>query len=154
MASMRAAKTLNWLMLGAMAALGMSVAGAQALNETAGMQWRCLQEEDQDFHILCVPRPIVQDGAGTAPAPDAGSGVDGTASASSSDSNRVDAIPPPSDGPDLRPLALRGAKEVFSARAWRLPLYGKPSNPQEVVKLLEVVLCGGVPRCTVVYLAG
>jgi hypothetical protein len=54
----------------------------------------------------------------------------------------------------MRPVAARGMPEVFSTKAWRIPLYSQPANPVAVSQLLESVLCGGAPRCTVSYDSG
>ena len=136
-------QTLAGVMLGATCVMGSLVAGAQGLDAIPGIQWRCVQEQDEDFHILCVPQPLRRNEG--APSPGAGAG-----NAPVPDLSSRGAEPLP-QGRDLRPLALRGAEEVFSTPAWRLPLYKRPSNPLEVGRLLEAVLCGGVPRCTVSY---
>lgn len=105
-------------------------AGARA--ESAALSWRCVQEFDEHFHMLCIPH------RGEA---DAGS-HSGAAEAPAATSRA---------GLDMRPVAQRGDAEVFSADAWRVPLHSKPSDRALVNELLQSVLCGTRPACSVRY---
>lgn len=116
------------------AALSLAGSLASADDSVGGVQWTCTQERDAYYHVNCVP----QRAAITPPA-------EGT-----------DAItPPPAAGlHDMRPVAARGNTEVFSTRAWRIPLYTQSPNADSVTDLLKEVLCGNVPRCAVAYVDG
>lgn len=109
------------------------LASAAETNSTA-LAWHCTQQFDRDFNIECIPKS-----AGATAAID-----DLTAPASPS----RNAGPA---GHDMRPVAARGNAEVFSTRAWRVPLYSRPANAQAVSRLLESVLCDRLPDCTVHY---
>jgi len=114
----------------------------------AGIEWTCMQQQDEYFHILCVPRPTRPEerSATAAVVP----GADGGSSALEERSLHGE-TGTTRFGHDMRPVAARGATEVFSARAWRLPMYARPSKPEAVTCLLETVLCGAVQWCTVTY---
>jgi hypothetical protein len=101
--------------------------------EAMGVAWDCVQEMDERYHVLCVPRPAGAVEAGAAALP----------------VNVHPARLP--GGPDTRPVALRGAPEVFSAAAWRVPLYARPADAGAVTRLLESVLCGEATYCMVRY---
>jgi hypothetical protein len=115
---------------------------------TAGIDWKCVQEQDEYFHVLCVPRPArpEQPRAPEAVTP----GADGGSSALEERPSNGE-TGTAKFGRDMRPVAARGAAEVFSARAWRLPLYARSRAPDAVKRLLETVLCGDVQRCSVTY---
>jgi hypothetical protein len=147
----RTMKTIATAMIYASCAIGAGTAGAQASEAAPGIQWRCMQEQDEDFNILCVPRRLGKDDSVTTPSPGAGVESSGGMPIPDTRIGSAEALP---SGRDLRPLALRGTQEVFSASAWRLPLYRRPTNPLAVTRLLDTVLCGGVARCTVTYEPG
>ena len=150
MFQIRTAKILACVMLGVACSLASVPGSTQSADKVAGIQWRCVQEQDEDFHIVCIPRPLrLNEGE----LPDPGLGADAAGSAADSELERpVGGVAAP-HGRDLRPVALRGTKEVFSTSAWRLPLFRRPTNLLAVTRLLESVLCGGIPRCTVSYQA-
>jgi hypothetical protein len=121
---------------------------AQDANGQAGILWKCMQETDKDFHIRCIPLPIPSGSTDSSIVPfrNPAAGL---------------AVPvaersgiPLWRGRDLRPVAMRGHEEVFSAEAWRMPLFARPADPTAVTRLLESVLCGETPRCRVSYGAG
>jgi hypothetical protein len=106
-----------------------------------GVAWKCLQQNDADFHVVCVPLPVhgvvAEKARGEAPSSPADSG--GAAAAAAL------------EGLDLRAVTERGLDEVFSADAWTMPLYTRPTNPAAVVQLLNSVLCSSAPGCSVSY---
>jgi hypothetical protein len=124
------------------AAVGASLYGtpaASALGDAAptGIAWTCIQEHDVYFEVSCVPqhsRPVNAAEPAEAPGerPPQGSS-------------------PIFSGRDTRPVTARGEAEVFSTRAWRIPLYSRPANPTAIAGLLKSVLCGTEPQCTVSY---
>lgn len=98
------------------------------------LDWRCVQEFDEHYHVLCRPQAEIA----------AESAADALA-------RRAATTAPPSRAPDPRPVAQRGEAEVFSAEAWRVPLHAPPSDSAHVVELLDSVLCGRRARCTIHY---
>jgi hypothetical protein len=108
-----------------------NIAGAAPADGT-GINWACTQERDAYFHVNCVPQSMRVD----EPAP------------------HSDMTAPPAGVSDMRPVAARGNAEVFSTKAWRMPLYTQPSGAAAVKTLLEAVLCGPVPDCAVTYSDG
>ena len=142
-------KTANAGSLLMIAAIGAGLYGApaaSALDEAtpAGILWTCIQEHDAYFEVSCVPQRARADNA-AAPA-------DAPRERAPS---RGDAAPqgsgPAFSGRDMRPVTARGEAEVFSTRAWRIPLYSRPGNPTSIAGLLKSVLCGTEPQCTVSY---
>ena len=108
---------------------------AQNQPQATPLAWQCVQEFDQFFHVLCAPRaPAVAVAGDPVMAPAAKVETAGLHPAA-----------------DMRPVAQRGDPEVFSAEAWRVPLHSAPSDPARVTVLLESVLCGTRPACTVRY---
>ena len=99
------------------------------------LSWRCSQQTDPAFHVLCVPELV------------------GAAPASMLERSGDVAIEPRarSDGPELRPVAERGTAEVMSAEAWRVPLHAPPTDSARVSQLMRLVLCGERPLCSVKY---
>jgi hypothetical protein len=144
-------KTLSRAALVAAFAITGPIAIAADEANTTGIRWACTQQDDEYFHIQCVPRPTPP--GEQASEPGAPTGGIGDGSASKDGSSPVETITAPG-GQDMRPVALRGAAEVFSARAWRLPLYTRPTNQAAIARLLQMVLCGTVPYCSVAYGAG
>jgi hypothetical protein len=138
------AKILSWA---AMVAASIYGAPAEAAPDDAvinGIAWTCSQEHDRYFHVQCVPQPRR---AGTA-------GPTGETAGNSDQPPNDGAAREPAPafrGHDMRPVAARGMPEVFSTKAWRIPLYSQPGNPAAIVNLLESVLCGGTAQCTVTY---
>ncbi len=115
----------------AVVAIGNQSASAQELTP-AGVQWQCVQQNDASFNVLCLPRQI------------------GDASVTSAKSSGLvpGSLPVHSD---LRPVAERGLEEVFSAKAWTVPLYSEPTDQGKVSHLLQSVLCDAAPYCSVKY---
>ncbi len=104
-----------------------------AADAASGIAWRCTQKFDSYYSVQCIP---TQTGSGDAPprplaAPRGGASGFGAH--------------------DMRPVAARGTAEVFSTKAWRIPLYTRPGDTSAVSQLLEAVLCDNVPQCTVQY---
>lgn len=125
-----------------------AIPAAGALDDavSTGIVWTCSQERDAYFHVSCVPQRSRPDNAAATetmrePAP-----------------SRGDAAPresvPAFRGHDMRPVTTRGDAEVFSTRAWRIPLYSQPANPAAIAGLLESVLCGTASQCSVSYEGG
>jgi hypothetical protein len=102
---------------------------AEIAAESAAIAWRCVQEFDESFHVLCLPVQVST--AHTALT----SGAEG---AQQVPLNRL-------------PVAQRGDTEVFSTKAWRVPLHSRPKDASMVVELLKSVLCGKHPDCKVEY---
>lgn len=104
-------------------------AAAQDVAAAPALAWRCVQQTDAAFHVLCVPR--MQVGA----------------------SPHLDATPAmrPGVNVNMLPVAQRGDAEVMSADAWRIPLHVQPRDPQLVAQLLKSVLCGTRAACDVQY---
>lgn len=124
--------------LAALYLAGALASGHAAGDDTiGGVQWTCTQERDAYYHVNCVPQRA---------------GIDtqtGNADAA------LPVEPAPANGlHDMRPVAARGNTEVFSTRAWRIPLYTQSPNADSVTGLLKEVLCGSVPRCVVAYVDG
>ena len=113
------------------AAVGSGVASAQSMTPP-GVQWQCVQQTDELFHVQCIPKST-GDG-GTAPERPGG----------------IVSVSRPGRG-DMRPVAERGLSEVFSAKTWRVPLYVQPSDELKVSRLLLSVLCDTAPYCSVRY---
>jgi hypothetical protein len=97
--------------------------------EGAAIAWRCVQEFDASFHVLCIPAQV---------------GTAHTAMTSEMAGARQYPL-------DRLPVAQRGDAEVFSTKAWRVPLHSKPNDASMVVELLKSVLCGKHPECKVEY---
>jgi hypothetical protein len=89
-----------------------------------GVQWRCVQQYDEVFNILCIPAPA-------------------------GDGSFVPASLRGGDG--MPPAPERGVAEEFLTRAQSVPLYARPSDKDMVGILLQSVLCDTAPRCTVSY---
>jgi hypothetical protein len=110
-----------------------AAAAEPARSVPPAIAWHCVQEFDEAFHVLCVPRAVEPDDA------------------------RAVAVPVslPATGPapsaDMRPVAQRGDAEVFSAPAWRVPLHLAPTDRRLVDQLLTSVLCGTRPACSADY---
>lgn len=102
--------------------------------EPSTLVWQCAQEFDEIFHVLCAPRRPEND-SGT-PVPSAE-----PATATAAGTQALHRLP----------VAQRGDPEVFSARAWRVPLHSQPTDQQMVRALLNSVLCGTHPACSVQY---
>lgn len=99
------------------------------------LSWRCSQQADPAYHVLCVPEL-----AGAAP----GSVLERSGDIAIEPRAR-------SNGPELRPVAERGAAEVMSAEAWRVPLHAPPTDSARVSQLMHLVLCGERLLCSVKY---
>jgi hypothetical protein len=97
-----------------------------------GVEWRCVQQYDEFFHVQCAPKPT------------------GFGSAALEASDDIVKASLPGAG-ELRPVAERGLAEVFSADAWSVPLYSRPRDMVMVNQLLQSVLCNTAPRCSVSY---
>ena len=115
-------------------ATGLNAANSRDDAAAGGVNWACNQEHDAYFHVSCVPQRTRADTA-TAPA----------------DTLRERDAAPVAHGHDMRPVTLRGEAEVFSTRAWRIPLYSQPASAASAAGLLETVLCGGAADCRVDY---
>jgi hypothetical protein len=113
------------------AAVGSDVASAQSMTPS-GVEWQCVQQNDEFFHVLCMPKPT-GDG-GVVPSEPGG----------------IISVSRPGRG-DMRAVGERGLAEVFSAKAWRVPLYVQPSDELKVSRLLQSVLCDTAPYCSVRY---
>jgi len=124
-------KTLSTVVVLVVSATGTPIASAQNLTPS-GVQWQCVQQTDEYFNVLCQPKPI---GEGSV-VPDSSSGI-------------VQGSLPVNN--DLRPVAERGLAEVFSAKAWSVPLYSQPTDQGKVSQLLQSVLCDTAPYCSVTY---
>lgn len=133
-------------MVGIVLWVAANVAVAQNNDHRPRVDWKCVQEHDEQFHIACIARPARGDSLtlelllGDVVWADA-SGDAGPQSIS------VRAF----RGLDLRPVATREAAAVFSPSPWRVPLYAPPSNTTAVIQLLQAVLCGSALGCTVSY---
>jgi len=110
---------------------------ALALRGVSPMIWRCAQEFDDAFHVLCVPHALGGDRRTTDAEAESRPAVAAGVSAN-----------------DMRPVAQRGDAEAYSADAWRVPLHSRPTDPNFVEQLLASVLCGTHPACSVVYGGG
>jgi hypothetical protein len=124
------------------AAVGASLYGApaaSALDDAAPARivWTCIQEHDAYFEVSCVPQRSRPDNA--------------AAPADAPRKRAPQGSGPAFSGRDMRPVTARGEAEVFSTRAWRIPLYSRPGNPTAIAGLLKSVLCGTEPQCTVSY---
>ena len=131
-----AARIRHLLILAGLAAAISQGADAHDTPKAAPLAWQCSQELDPSFQVLCFPHLTAEALEGRspigAPAPrEAAQGWRG----------------------DMRPVAQRGDVEVFSAEAWRVPLHAAPSDPVMVRTLLQSVLCGKRPACSVLYQA-
>lgn len=119
------------LLIACLAFAGTTTAAEPTLNS---LEWQCTQQFDAYFNVECVPQSVNAVPMGDSQAP---------------------ALPPQRNsspaGHDMRPVAARGNAEVFSTRAWRIPLFTRPANETTVARLLESVLCENVPACTVHY---
>jgi hypothetical protein len=126
----------------AVSAMGTSLASAE--NTTpSGVDWQCVQKNDDFFQVLCVPKPTF----GHAAAPEAAPIDSAEAPAF------VKTTAPFTGGRDMRSVTERGLPEVFSATAWSIPLYSRPSDAAFVTRLLDAVLCETAPHCSVSYLS-
>lgn len=97
--------------------------------------WYCAQQFDDQYHVRCVPhRQEVDEAARNTLQADT--------------AVRLASI---SRAPDMRPVAHRGEAEVFSVRAWQVPLYALPLDAVFVMELLRSVLCGRAPGCIINY---
>ena len=134
----------------AMFAAGLQATPASSALDDAnstGIVWTCSQEHDAYFHVSCVPQHArVRNEAAPADSLRERELARGEAAARQSN--------PAFHGHDMRPVAARGEPEVFSTRAWRVPLYSQPGKPAAVAGLLESVLCGAESNCTVTYDGG
>lgn len=92
------------------------------------LRWQCMQRSDAQHSVACLPT---------------------WAMAGRADMSLV--ATPSRPGPEMRPVAERGAAEVFSADAWIVPLHAAPTDPARVAALLQSVLCGRQPDCRVSY---
>jgi len=97
-----------------------------------GVEWRCVQQFDEYFHVVCAPRP---------------SGFGSVAPEASDDIFKASRP----GAREMRPVAERGLAEVFAADAWSVPLYSRPRDMLKVNQLLQSVLCNNAPRCSVSY---
>jgi hypothetical protein len=97
-----------------------------------GVEWRCVQQFDEYFQVMCAPRPT------------------GFGSVALEASDDIIKTSPPA-ARDMRPVAERGLAEVFAADAWSVPLYSRPRDMLKVNQLLHSVLCNNAPRCSVSY---
>ena len=111
---------------------------AQAPAGTVGVDWRCAQEYDEDFNVVCVPIPVRDTAAARS--------AQGAAPAASAAATFR--------GRDLRPVAARGMDAVFAADEWRVPLFHLSADRASLVRLLQAVLCDAAPDCTVDYRSG
>jgi len=119
---------------------------AQAAPSQAFLEWKCVQQRDAQFNVLCLANPRTPDPAAAAPLAGADSDRDdGTAQ------NAPSRPPLMERAHDMRPVATRDETELQAVRAWHVPLYKLPSNPGAVRQLLESVLCGSAARCAVTY---
>lgn len=120
------------LLLAVAAAACVAVPATAADTAPAGVAWSCVQETDAYFHVRCMPQRTAAPGDAT-PAP-------------------LPVEPAPAGrGHDLRPVSARGEAEIYSTRAWRIPLYSPPARPAQVAALLSAVLCGEARDCSVAY---
>ena len=119
--------------LAVIAACAMGPDGLHA--QARGVLWKCLQQEDAEYHVVCVPLPV------EAPAPRRM--PDKAAAAASAVTDPHSSV--------LSGVAERGLDEVFSAESWTIPLYARPSNPAAVMHLLDSALCASAPGCSVTY---
>ena len=124
----------SWLMPLAIAFALPASADNLAATQASPLAWRCVQESDAQFHVLCIPQ-----GAGVARF----QGDDSENSPDGAPSHRMSA--------EMRPVAQRGDAEVFSTEAWRVPLHSRPTDSTFVTMLLESVLCGKRAQCSVDY---
>jgi hypothetical protein len=99
------------------------------------IEWQCRQEYDAFYHVRCTAQGVQSEAAGA------------NAGRVSSEVSRPASL----QSIDLRPVALRGAGEVFSVHGWRVPLYTQPVDTAAVTQLLASVLCDAAPHCTVTY---
>jgi hypothetical protein len=96
----------------------------------AAIAWRCVQEFDESFNVLCSPAHVGNARPEMTPMADEGA-------------QRYPL--------DRLPVAQRGDAEVFSTKAWRVPLHSRPNDTSMVEELLKSVLCGKRPECNVEY---
>ncbi|MCP5152102.1 MAG: hypothetical protein H6982_15205 [Chromatiales bacterium] len=121
----------SWSVIGA----AWLVAWVAALPSSAGevprvgVEWVCSQEHDERHEVACLAEPV--------PLPAA---------------TRTGGLPEAEargPGPDMRPVALRGVEQIFLPTPWRVPLFAPPSDERAVEALLDQILCGGAPACSV-----
>lgn len=110
--------------------IGSNVVSAQDVSPL-GVEWQCVQQYDEYYHILCIPRPT------------------GDSVAPKTRGDIVKASLP--GGGNLRADAERGLTEVLSAEARSVPMFAQPKDKVMVGLLLETVLCDSAPRCSVSY---
>ena len=97
-----------------------------------GVEWQCLQQYDEKFHVLCVPE---QTGVGSV-APEALGGMVKTSL---------------SRGGHMRPLAGTDLRDEFFSTDQKVPLFAPPRDRVMIRDLLQQVLCDQAPRCSVIY---
>lgn len=139
MAAERMRATVCAVVLGVSAWFVPAASPAQETSVDTGVgttiAWTCTQQYDNLFHARCVPSTTTASQAGEPPLPDAA---------------------PPAPGlrglaVDGRPVAARGRRTLLNYEFWLVPLYTVPTAPEPVRQLLQAVLCGKAPDCTVDY---
>lgn len=97
-----------------------------------GVEWRCMQQYDENFHVLCIPE---QSGAGSVAAEATGGIVKASLAR----------------GGNMRAVAGTDLTDAFFTTDHRVPLYAPPRDKRMIGELLQMVLCDKAPRCTVIY---
>lgn len=118
------------------AAAAAAPAAGSGAAEPGAIDWQCVQQHDPAFHVLCAPRLRASDSEPAEPVR-----TSTATELSAAGGTRA----------DMRPVAQRGHGEVFSAVSWRVPLHSQPTDRSQVEILLNSVLCGNHPACSVDY---
>lgn len=124
-------KTLSLAIVFVVTAVGSNFAFARDMRPS-GVEWRCVQQHDEAFNVLCFPKPTGFGSAALeAPAPIVKASLPGKV--------------------EMRPVAERGLEDVFAEDAWSVPLHSPPRDMVMVNQLLQSMLCNTAPNCSVSY---
>lgn len=108
------------------------------------LRWTCVQQYDQSFYVRCIPRI---DGASPGAFPVRGATLfwEDILAQPLTTWRTVGLIA------DTRPVAMRSNDEIFSGKAWYVPLHSRPTDPANVMLVLQSALCGARTYCRVTY---
>lgn len=121
-----------------------AIAGGIADREGMILRWTCMQQYDKSFNARCIPRI---DGASPGAFPVRGAALfwEDILGQPHATWRAVRLIP------DTRPVAMRSNDEIFSGKAWYVPLHSRPTDPANVMLVLQSALCGARTYCRVTY---
>ena len=125
----RILKKMSPFILLALTAIASNIASAQDARPL-GVEWKCVQQNDELFHVLCIPKP--------------------TGNVAPEELGAIVKASLPERG-DMQPVAKRGLAQMLTAEPLSVPLYSRPSDKVMVGYLLQTVLCDAVPNCSVNY---